>query len=135
MQLTHLTKLTKPLTAIAITAGRADTLYARLSGNKYASVGQMNFYYHGLKVRLLNKEDSLKRSVLLSLETLLANGLIRGSNQNPAQMFFVRDREKFVFNYWVKTLFSGFVTSTGVKRNSKYQKMYNEAEEKYSLPH
>ncbi|AEV99755.1 hypothetical protein A4D02_26280 [Niastella koreensis] len=134
MQLTHLTKLTNPLSAIAITEGRADTLYAKLTGNKYASVGQINFYYHGLKVRLLNKEDSLKRSVFLSLETLLANGLIRSNNQNPARMFFIRDREKFVFNYWVKTLFSGFVTSTGVKRNRKYQKMYNEAEGKYTLP-
>lgn len=134
MQLTHLTKLTNPLTAIAITGGRSDTLYAKLSGNKYASVGQMNFYYHGLKVRLLNKEDSLKRSVLLSLETLLANGLIKTNNQNPARMFFIRDREKFVFNYWVKTLFSGFITSTGVKGNRRYIRMYNEAEEKYTLP-
>jgi hypothetical protein len=49
-------------------------------------------------------------------------------------MFFIRDREKFVFNYWIKTLFSGFVTSAGVKRNSKYKKMYKEAEAKYSLP-
>jgi hypothetical protein len=134
MQLTHLTKVTNPLSAIAITGGRADTLYAKLSGNKYASVGQMNFYYQGLKVRLLNKEDSLKRSVLLSLETLLANVLIRGNNQSPARMFFIRDREKFVFNYWVKTLFSGFITSAGVKRNRNYIRMYNEAEEKYPLP-
>ncbi len=66
MQLTHLTKVTKPLTAIAITGGRADTLYAQLSGNKYASFGQMNFHYHNLRVRLLNKEDSLKRSLLLT---------------------------------------------------------------------
>ena len=134
MQLTHLTKVTNPASAIAITGGWADTLYAKLSGNKYASFGQIHFYYHGLKVRLLNKEDSLKRSLKLSLETLLANGLIKSKNKNPARMFFIRDREKFVFNYWVKTLFSGFVTSAGVKSNSKYKKMYKAAEEKYSLP-
>ncbi|WP_133054052.1 hypothetical protein [Niastella yeongjuensis] len=134
MQLKHLTQVTDPATAIAVIRGQSDTLYANLSGNKYASSGQMNFYYRDLKVRLLDKEDSLKKSLLLSLETLLANGLIKSKNQKPARMFFIRDREKFVFNYWVKTLFSGFVTSAGVKSNKKYKKMYKEADEKYSLP-
>jgi hypothetical protein len=105
-----------------------------VSGNKYAAFGEMNFYYHNLKVRLLNKEDTLKRSVVLTLESLLANGLIKSRNKNQARMFFIRDREKFVFNYWVKTLFSGLATSAGVKRNRKYKRMYNQAEQKYSLP-
>jgi hypothetical protein len=134
MQLSHLTEVTNPLSAIAITNGQADTLYATLSGNKYAASGELDFYYHNLKVRLLNKEDTLKKSVLLSLKTLLANGLIRSNNQKQARLFFIRDRERFVFNYWVKTLFSGFVTSTGLKRNRKYDKLYKEAAKKYSMP-
>jgi hypothetical protein len=134
MQLSRLTKVTSPLSALAITRGQADTLYARLSGNKYAASGHMDFYYHNLRVRLLNKEDTLKKSLLLSLQNLLANSIIRSNNQRQSRMFFIRDREKFIFNYWVKTLFSGFVTSTGVKRNSKYKRLYDEAEDKYSLP-
>lgn len=134
MQLSHVTKVSSPLAAIAITSGQADTLYAKLWGNKYAAFGQMDFYYHHLRVKLLNKEDSLKRNWLLSLETLLANGFIKSNNQSPARMFFIRDREKFVFNYWVKTLFSGVVTSAGVKRNSTYKKLYAGAADKYSLP-
>ncbi|MBO9202141.1 MULTISPECIES: AsmA family protein [Niastella] len=134
MQLSHLTQVTNPLTAIAVTSGEADTLYANLSGNKYAAYGDINFYYRNLKVRLLNKEDTLKKNWLLFVGTLLANGVIKSSNQSQARMFYLRDREKFVFNYWIKTLFSGFGTSVGVKRNSKYKKLYNEAEEKYSLP-
>ena len=134
MQLSHVTAVSNPLSAIAVTRGQADTLYARVSGNKYAAFGEINFYYHNLRVRLLNKEDTLKKSLFLNIESLLANGLIKSKNQDQDQIFFVRDRERFVFNYWVKTLFSGLVTSAGVKRNSKYKKMYNEAEEKYSLP-
>ncbi|MFL5747446.1 MAG: hypothetical protein ACJ751_22420 [Niastella sp.] len=134
MQLSHLTEVTRPLSAFAITRGQSDTLDAKLAGNKYAAFGQMDFYYHNLRVRLLDKEDSLKKTLLLSLKTLLANGLIKSNNQSQARMFFIRDREKFVFNFWVKTLFSGFVTSTGIKRNSKYKKMYYEVGDKYSLP-
>jgi hypothetical protein len=134
MQLSHLTAVTNPLSAIAVTRGQADTLYARVSGNKYAAFGEINFYYNNLRVQLLNKEDTLKKSLLLNLETLLANGLIKSKNHNQDQIFFIRDRERFVFNYWVKTLFSGFVTSAGVKSNSKYKKMYSEAAAKYSLP-
>jgi hypothetical protein len=134
MQLIHLTAVTNPLSAVAITNGQADTLYARLSGNKYAASGEIDFYYHNLKVRLLNKEDTLKKSLLLTLKTLLANGLIRSNNTRQARLFFIRDRERFVFNYWVKTLFSGFITSAGLKRNSTYEKLYKEAAKKYSMP-
>lgn len=109
-------------------------MYAKLSGNKYASTGEINFRYRDLRIRLLNKEDTLKKSIILSLETLLANGLVKSKNKKQARMFFMRDREKFVFNYWVKTLFSGLATSAGVKRNSKYKRMYKDAVEKYSLP-
>lgn len=134
MQLSHVTAVTNPLSAIAVTRGQADTLYARVWGNKYAAFGEINFIYHNLRIRLLNKDDTLKKSLKLTIKSLLANRLIRSRNRDQDQLFFVRDRERFVFNYWVKTLFSGIVTSTGVKKNRKYKKMYNEAKEKYSLP-
>lgn len=134
MQLSHLTKITQPLSAVAITNGEADTLYAKLSGNNYGAAGEMNFYYRNLKVRLLNKDDTAKKSLLLIMKTLLANGFIRSNNQKQALMFFIRDRERFIFNYWVKIIFSGFITSAGVKKNRKYEKMYKKVAKKYSMP-
>ena len=135
MSLPALTEVTGPLSAVAVTSGHADTLFAKLSGNKYAAFGDMNFYYRDLRIRLLNKDDTLKKSFSLALESLLANSLIiKSKNTRESRIFYVRDREKFVFNYWVKTLFSGLLTSAGVKRNAQYQKMQDRFAEKYSLP-
>src|SRR6185295_5715457 len=76
MSLPALTEVTGPLSAVAVTSGHADTLFAKLSGNKYAAFGDMNFYYRDLRIRLLNKDDTLKKSFSLALESLLANSLI-----------------------------------------------------------
>ena len=135
MSLSALTEVTGPLSAIEVTSGYADTLYAMQSGNKYAAFGDMNFYYQDLRIRLLNKDDTLKKSFYLVLESMLANSLIiKSKNTRESRIFYVRDREKFIFNYWVKSLFSGLLTSAGVKRNAQYLKMQDRFAEKYSLP-
>jgi hypothetical protein len=134
MALPAISEVTNPLSAMAVTSGQADTLYAKLSGNKYAAFGEMNFYYHDLRIRLLNKEDTLKKSLTLAFATVLANGLIKSKNKECSQMFYIRDRERFVFNYWIKTLFSGLLTSVGVKSNAKYEKRLTRLAGKYSLP-
>lgn len=135
MDLTALSNITNPLAAVNIDKGHSDTLYARIAGNKYAAFGVMNFYYKGLKIRMLNHTDTLRKSFILSLESFLANKLIvKTNNKKNAQIFFVRDPEKFVFNYWIKSAFSGVITSAGVKSNKKYEKKYKAVKKAYSLP-
>jgi len=135
MQLPALTKVTDPLSAFSVKSGYADTLFARLSGNKYAAFGEMNFYYHNLRIRFLNKEDPLKKKFSLRLKTFAANNLIiQSNNKNQSVIFFYRNKEKFIFNYWIKTLLSGLLTSTGVKSNFKYKKMYNALSQMHSMP-
>jgi hypothetical protein len=46
----------------------------------------------------------------------------------------VRDQEKFIFNYWVKTTLGGIVTSVGFVKNSKYLDQYEAKRIAYSLP-
>lgn len=60
--------------------------------------------------------------------------IVRNDNHRPTRMFFMRDREKFIFNYWVKAETSGIVTAVGVKKDRKYLKKYNKVAKKYSLP-
>ena len=135
MFLPTLTKVTNPLSAVAVTSGHADTLYTSLSGNKYAAFGEINFYYDKLRIRFLNREDTTKKNFRLAFKTRFVNSIIvKSSNKKQSNIFFIRDREKFVFNYWLKTLFSGFLTSTGIKSNGKYKKMHDHLKEKYSLP-
>ena len=135
VSLTDFTRITNPLAAIEVTNGRCDTMIARISGNKYASVGQMQFYYHGLKINLLNHEDTLNKRLSLAFVNFIANSfVIKTNNRKRSTIFFVRDQEKFVFSYWIKMIFSGILTSAGIKSNRKYYKQYRNMKYQYTLP-
>lgn len=134
LQLPKLSTAVTPLSAVKVNDGKADTLFASWVGNKYAAVGDMNFYYNKLKLELLDAKDFNHHSLKIRVENMLAGLLIKKSNDKNSKTYFVRDREKFVFNYWVKTCLRGLLTSVGMKKNKKYLKEYNENKEKYSLP-
>jgi hypothetical protein len=66
---------------------------------------------------------------------MLANTFIlRKKNREESVTYFVRDREKFVFNFWVKTTLKGVISSVGVVSNSKYLKQYEQDRANYYLP-
>lgn len=135
VSLTDFTRITNPLVAVDVTSGRCDTMIARISGNKYASIGQMQFYYHDLKINVLNHEDTLNRRLSLAFVNFIANSfVIKTNNRKHSTIFFVRDQEKFVFNYWIKTILSGILTSAGIKSNRKYYKQYRSIKNQYRLP-
>lgn len=134
MDLTRFNEVAIPMAAVKVRRGYADTIHSNWSGNKYATLGNMNFYYRHLNVQVLNKKDSTRPGFMANLKTLLANALLRNANHHPTRMFFIRDREKFIFNYWVKAETSGIVTAVGVKKDRKYLKKYNKVAKKYSLP-
>jgi len=130
-----LSEITVPLASVRIEQGKSDTLYASWVGNKHAAIGQMDFYYKDLKVRLLDKDNPEKNSFKLKLINSLANGVIlHKKNNDSSVIFFERDKEKFVFNYWIKTVLGGLVTSAGVKKDKKALKQYKKVKEEYSLP-
>jgi hypothetical protein len=135
MLLPEYSQVTAPLAAVSVNRGNADTLFARWVGNKYAAIGVMNFYYDGLKVQLLDKRNPDKKGFLLSLANMLANAIIvNKKNSKYSRVYFERDREKFVFNYWVKTSLRGLLSSIGIKSNKKYYKQYLKVRDQYSLP-
>ena len=135
LHLPVLNNIIVPLASVSIERGNSDTLYAVWAGNNNAAVGKMDFYYKDLKVRVLDKDDTSKNSLKLKLINSLANGVvIRKSNSKSSQIYFERDKEKFVFNYWIKTVLRGLTTSAGVKKNKKATKQYKKVQEEYSLP-
>ncbi len=133
MTLTTFTGLTKPLASVRVASGTSDTLHAFWSGNKYAAAGTMNFHYDGLKIEVL-QGSSTRNKLSIKLRTWIGNLLIRNKNQRETAVFFVRDREKFVFNYWLKTSLSGLMTSVGIRRSKMYYLRYNKLREAFSLP-
>jgi len=134
MALPAFSAVTIPLASVSVANGNADTLFARWTGNKYAAVGRMDFYYQGLKIRLLDAKDNTKKKFLLSLGNMVAGLILNKNNDETSRMFFVRDREKFIFNYWVKTMLAGLSTSAGIKRNKKMIKKYQSLKTRYSMP-
>ncbi len=135
MLLTEFSQVTAPLASIRVLRGNSDTLFASWTGNKYAAIGRMNFHYRDLKVQLLDKNNPGKKKFMLTLENFLANSiLLNKKNTKYSLVYFERNNQKSVFNYWVKTSMSGLMTSTGLKHNKKYYKQYLKMREQYSLP-
>lgn len=129
--LTDFSQIAMPMAAVRVNSGYADTVFATWSGNKYATLGTMDFYYKNLSIGLMSKKDSTRQRWFLSL---LANTFLRNANNKQSLLFVARDREKFIFNYWVKAQTKGLLTSVGVKRNKKYLRQYRKIAARYSLP-
>lgn len=134
LDLTQFSRVSVPAAAVRVIRGHADTVYSSWTGNKYATYGTMHFYYNNLKVQVLNKKDIHKGGLLPALETWLANLILPAGRQRSSAIFVQRDREKFVFNYWVKAQASGVLTTVGIKKSKKYRKSYQRIYKQYSLP-
>jgi hypothetical protein len=134
IDLTRFSQISIPAAGVSVISGHADTLYSDWQGNNYATFGTMNFYYDKLRIRVLDKKDSTKRGFLASLKTLGANIILPDRRQRSSAIFFERDREKFVFNYWIKAQTSGILSTVGLKRSTAYRKDYGKISKQYSLP-
>jgi len=135
MHLPELTDITMPFGNVMVESGDADTLYARWNGNKYAAVGKMNFYYDGLKVKLVKSTDSTKTGLFRRVLSLFANDvLIHKKNHKPSYIFYIRDTRKTVFNYWVKSLLSGALSSSVIFQEKKLKKRYDKHKKTMQLP-
>ncbi|MBX3238429.1 MAG: hypothetical protein KIT80_06550 [Chitinophagaceae bacterium] len=131
----NLTNITLPFGNVVVESGYADTLYAQWNGNKYAAVGIMHFYYDGLKVRLVKATDTSKTGLFRKMLSWFANDvLIHKKNKKPTYIFYVRDTEKSVFNYWVKSLLSGAMSSSVIFQEKKLRKKYNKHKDQMKLP-
>ncbi len=130
----ELNPITKPLASINIEKGRSDTLFANWAGNKYAATGKMNLYYNNLSVKILDPTNEKKKNLKLSVENALAGSLVSSANKKTSLVFFERDREKFIFNYWIKTFLTGVLSSAGIKKEKKYIKQYKKLNKNHPLP-
>lgn len=130
----ELTPITNPMAAADLDAGYLEPMTAQLAGNKYASVGNMRFFYNGLKLRLLGHADTTRKSLLIRFENFVVGKVLRKKNQQIARIFYDRDQKKFIFGYWIKSIMSGVLVSVGVKGNKKYHANYLKLSQQHALP-
>jgi len=132
--LTKLSSVLVPAAAVNVVRGHLDTIWSVWQGNRYAAYGKMGFYYDRLKVMVLNKKDSARRDFLPVVETWATNLILPGRNKRESPIFFERDREKFIFNYWVKCQGSGVISALIHSKGRGYAKQYAQDWQRFRLP-
>ncbi|QYH40248.1 hypothetical protein GYM62_16150 [Algoriphagus sp. NBT04N3] len=93
--------------------------YFRLTDEE--AIGKMTFLYEGLKVDLLDSLTLEKGTGKVAFESFLANTLIKNNNPRrllgnivSSDIYFKRDKSKFIFNTWWKATLTGLKGSMGL---------------------
>ncbi len=133
---TFLNPVLAPMSNVMITSGRIDSFYLRTIGRDDLAIGEMNMFYHDLRIRLVKGGDTSKTSFLTRVISFLANTLLikRKNEGKPGLIYFERARDHSFFNFVVRMAMSGMATSIGVKKNRKLRKMYERELKKRVLP-
>ncbi len=133
---TFLNPVLAPLSNVMITSGTIDSLYLRTIGRDDLALGEMNMFYHDLRIKLVKGGDETKTSFLTRTISFLANTfIVKKNNKGKSGLIYMkRMQDHSFFNYIVKIALSGMSTSIGVKKNKKVRKLYNRELKKRVLP-
>jgi len=125
-----------PLASAKIESGYLDTISMRAIGREYLSWGEMQMFYHDLKIRVLKNGDESKKNFLTGLISFLANSFVvkKKNTSRTGNVFFIRNRDRSAINYLIKIAMSGMASSAGVKKNKKMMRLYKRELEKRNLP-
>jgi len=125
-----------PLASVKIESGFLDTLNMRAVGREYLSLGEMQMYYHDLKIRFLKNGMEAKKTFLTRIITFLANSFVvkKNNKSRTGNVFYIRDRDKSAINYLIKIAMSGMASSVGAKNNKKMIRRYKRELDKRNLP-
>ena len=122
MDFTSLNDILTPVANIKIRSGYANSANFKVAGDNDYATGIMKLKYEDLRVSVINPEKQDNDGLL----SFLANTFVV-NRSNPhhlifmkkGKIFFRRNRQKSLFNYWAKSLLSGVKTSIGIKNQEK----------------
>ncbi len=127
MDIETMNKILTPTARILIRKGKCKEITFEVSANKDVAIGDMFFKYNKLKFRIVDKDDIHHVSLGNSLLSFWANRLVKSNNpsflwKRKGVIYFERNHNRAIFNYWSRALLSGVVSSVGVKNNRKQLK-------------
>jgi len=113
-----------------IKQGVLNSLDFEFSYESNVSNGTMNFTYEDLAVEFIDESGKNKKfpdtGLFNDIKTFVANALvIKKKNKKDKNSYtqgtinFERDMEKSMFNFWWKSILTGFKTSVGIKNKKK----------------
>jgi hypothetical protein len=134
--LSFLNPILAPLSNIKIESGVIDSLQLRAIGREHLSLGEMNLYYHNLKIKFLKDGDETQTSFKSRLLTFVANTFFINKNNSNRKgiVYFERLRDRSFISYIIKMTFSGLASSVGAKSNKKYLRRYQKELKQQQLP-
>lgn len=131
MDLTQLNPILENSALVSVVSGYNNNLEFDFAANNEYALGEMKFYYDDLKINVLNR-DIQPKGLGAGFKTFFANTFIV-NKRNPhflfvrqGDIYFERDEERSIINYWAKALLSGVVTSIGARNNKKEIRQLNE---------
>ena len=98
---------------INIASGDIDGIKFNIIADSKKAKGEMVMLYNGLDLVLLNKRTGDSTALKERIISYIINKKVMNSNPLPGEevrtgiIDFERDPEKFIFNYWFKSLLSG----------------------------
>jgi hypothetical protein len=106
-----------PLASIKLESGILDTLSMHVTGTEYLATGEMQMFYHDLKIKFLDNKDEKKKKLTSFLANLF---VIKNNNRSrTGTILWERIRGKSSLNYLVKILLNGITSSIGIRNNKK----------------
>lgn len=114
-----LNAISKPLGQIAIESGKVTSAYFDVSANSSGSKGVVNFFYTGLKIKMLGEDEDgkEKKKGLLSFlanTILIKDDNIPGEKARKVTVTHERVPQASFFNLMWKTVFKGMREAVGI---------------------
>jgi len=125
-----------PLVSAKLESAFLDTLSMRVKGNEYVAIGQMQMFYHDLRIRILHQGEEKKRPFIKAFANFLANNFVikKNNHSRTGDIYFERIRDKSTMNYLVKIMFSGIGSNVGLKKSKRLLRQYKKEKRKRNLP-
>ncbi len=104
---------------ISVESGQLNRFDFNLTLDDKVATGELYFGYDDLKVNILSLDDN--GSKISKFATFWANKMIlnsknpKGNTFEPQPIYYQRDPERSIINYWWKSIFTGAKTTIGIK--------------------
>lgn len=119
MTLTPINNMLERSSPVSIEAGQLKRFDFKLAFTDKSASGELLINYEDFKISILNKNhEGAKRARLASFwanKMVLNSKFPKGDKTTPISIYYKRDIQRSIINYWWKALFTGTKESLGIK--------------------